>query len=83
MVIKHIARDENELDPVLGSLLAELLQCSKSGFADAVAGGFVESGDSDAKVQICRVQEPNHDHTGMINVVLKAVNRRDTPPTAN
>src|SRR5262249_26694074 len=63
VIVEHIAGDEDEINPELGSLVAELLQGEKAGFANPVAGALLKPGDTQTKVQVGGVQESYHSGT--------------------
>jgi hypothetical protein len=60
MVVENVTRDQDEVNPMLGSFLAKLLKGGKPRFADAVARTLLEPCDSQAQVKISSVEEGEH-----------------------
>jgi hypothetical protein len=60
MIVEQITSDENELNLMLGSLGAKLLDCLEACLANPIAGTLLEPCDAKAQVEIRGVQESDH-----------------------
>jgi hypothetical protein len=60
MIVEHVAGDHDEVHPVFGSLLAELLERREAGLADPITSTLLESCDSQTQMEIRSVQESQH-----------------------
>ncbi len=60
MIVEHVAGDEDKLDLMFHGLGSELFDSREAGFADSVAGAFLEARDAQTEVKVGGVQESDH-----------------------
>jgi len=60
MIVEQITGDENELDLMLGSFGAKLLDSLEPCLADPIAGTLLEPCDAQAQVKVRGMQESYH-----------------------